>query len=35
MRVVTAGHQKLFEGAKVMPIPAGAGQAMQGQGAQK
>ena len=22
-RVVTAGHQKIFEGAKVMPIPAG------------
>lgn len=35
MKVVTAGHQKLFEGAKVMPIPAGAGQAMQGQGAPK
>jgi len=36
-RVVTAGHQKLFEGAKIMPIPAGAapGQAMPGQGAQK
>jgi len=37
MKVVTAGHQKLFPGAKIIPIPAGAapGQGMQGQGAQK
>jgi membrane fusion protein (multidrug efflux system) len=37
MKVVTAGHQKLFEGAKIMPVPAGGapGQGMPGQGAQK
>jgi hypothetical protein len=23
MKVVRAGHQKLFDGAKVMPVPAG------------
>jgi len=37
MKVVSAGHQKLFEGAKVMPIPSGAaqGQPGAGQGAPK
>jgi len=31
--IVRAGHQKLFEGAKVMPIPSGAGGAPQAGGA--
>ena len=32
-RVVRAGHQKLFEGAKVMPVESQPGQGTTGQGA--
>lgn len=37
MIVVSAGHQKLFEGAKIMPVPGGGapGRPAPGQGAQK